>query len=130
MNIAIVVAGGKGKRIRKRVNKLFLLLNKEPIIFHTLKIFQDCKDINQIILVVNPNDKDKFKSIVKASKFDKIKQLYETVLYKKDIPSMFIEADKRPFLGKIIGVSKEGKLKIELEDEKLREFSLKEIEFA
>ena len=68
--------------------------------------------------------------LIQKQEFDKIKQLYETVLYKKDIPSMFIEADKRPFLGKIIGVSKEGKLKIELEDEKLREFSLKEIEFA
>jgi len=84
MNIAIVVAGGKGKRMRKRVNKLFLLLNKEPIIFHTLKIFQDCKEINQIILVVNPNDKDKFKSIVKASKFDKVKQVVEGGLERQD----------------------------------------------
>ncbi|MCH8329326.1 MAG: 2-C-methyl-D-erythritol 4-phosphate cytidylyltransferase [Nanoarchaeota archaeon] len=84
MNIAIVVAGGKGKRMRKRVNKLFLLLNKEPIIFHTLKVFQDCKDINQIILVVNPNDKDKFKSIVKASKFSKVSKIVEGGLERQD----------------------------------------------
>ena len=57
MNIAIVVAGGKGKRMRKRINKLFLLLNKEPIIFHTMRKFQDCKNVNNIVLVVNPEDK-------------------------------------------------------------------------
>jgi len=75
MNIAVIIAGGKGKRMRKRVNKLFLLLNKEPIIFHTLKIFQECKNINQIILVVNNDDKGKFESIVKTNKFDKVKRV-------------------------------------------------------
>ena len=72
MNIAIIVAGGKGKRMKKRVNKLFLLLNKDPIIFHTLKIFNDCKNINKIILVVNPDDRAKFKPIIKKNKFSKI----------------------------------------------------------
>ncbi|MBI2207955.1 2-C-methyl-D-erythritol 4-phosphate cytidylyltransferase [Candidatus Woesearchaeota archaeon] len=77
MNIAIIIAGGKGKRMRKRVNKLFLLLNKDPIIFHTIKKFQDSKNINKIILVVNPEDRKKFESIVKKNKFEKIKKIVD-----------------------------------------------------
>tara|TARA_Y100000310_G_scaffold310066_1_gene354886 strand:+ start:368 stop:1516 length:1149 start_codon:yes stop_codon:yes gene_type:complete len=84
MNIAIVVAGGKGKRMKKRVNKLFLLLNKDPIIFHTLRIFQGCKDINQIILVVNPNDKKKFENIVKVNKFSKVVKVVEGGVERQD----------------------------------------------
>ena len=84
MNIAIIVAGGKGKRMRKRVNKLFLLLNKEPIIFHTLKIFHDCKNINKIILVVNPEDRNKFQSIVKKNKFSKVNNIVDGGLERQD----------------------------------------------
>jgi 2-C-methyl-D-erythritol 4-phosphate cytidylyltransferase/2-C-methyl-D-erythritol 2,4-cyclodiphosphate synthase len=72
MNIAIIVAGGKGKRMHKRINKLFLLLNKEPIISHTLKTFQECKNINKIILVIRPEDRNKFQSIIKSNKFSKV----------------------------------------------------------
>ena len=65
MNYAIIVAGGKGKRMHKRINKLFLLLNKEPIINQTLKTFQECKSVNKIILVIRPEDRKKFEPISK-----------------------------------------------------------------
>src|SRR3989344_1897038 len=84
MNIAIIVAGGKGKRMNKRVNKLFLLLNKEPIIYHTLKIFQECKNINEIILVVNPDDRNRFSSIVKKNNFKKVKKIVDGGLERQD----------------------------------------------
>jgi len=84
MNIAVIVAGGKGKRMRKRINKLFLLLNKDPIIYHTLKTFQDHKNINKIILVVNPEDKNKFQSIIKKNKFNKVKKIVEGGLERQD----------------------------------------------
>ena len=84
MNIAIIVAGGKGKRMHKRINKLFLLLNKEPIIYHTLKKFQDCKNINKIILVIRPEDRNKFESIVKANKFDKVFKVVDGGVERQD----------------------------------------------
>ena len=55
--------------------------------------------------------------------------MYEEVLYKKTIPSMFIDSDNNIFLGKIIGVGIDGKLQIELENEIVREFAFKEIRF-
>lgn len=84
MNIAIIVAGGKGKRMHKRINKLFLLLNKEPIIWHTLNTFQNCKNINKIILVVRPEDKDKFKAIIKKNDFNKLEKIIDGGVERQD----------------------------------------------
>jgi len=84
MNIAIIVAGGKGKRMHTRINKLFLLLNKEPIIYHTLKIFQECKNINKIIIVIRPEDRNKFESIVKKNNFKKIIKIVDGGLERQD----------------------------------------------
>jgi 2-C-methyl-D-erythritol 4-phosphate cytidylyltransferase/2-C-methyl-D-erythritol 2,4-cyclodiphosphate synthase len=84
MNTAIIVAGGKGKRMKKRINKLFLLLNKNPIIYYTIKKFHDCKNVNNIILVVNPEDKKAFETIVKANKFTKVKKIVEGGVERQD----------------------------------------------
>jgi len=84
MNIAIIIAGGKGKRMHKRINKLFLLLNKEPIIFYTLKTFQECKNINKIILVVRPEDRTKFQSIIRKNNFKKVEKVVDGGLERQD----------------------------------------------
>jgi len=55
---------------------------------------------------------------------------YLEVLYKKNIPSMFKTFQNDFFMGKIVGVSKAGKLQIELSDDTIQEFGLKEISFA
>ena len=68
--------------------------------------------------------------LIKQKKFLEIKQMYEDVLYKKAIPSMFIDSDNNTFLGKIVGVGNEGKLQVELESESIREFAFKEIKFT
>ena len=68
--------------------------------------------------------------LIKQRKFLEIKKMYEDVLYKKAIPSMFIDSHNNTFLGKIIGVGKEGKLQVELENESIREFDFKEIKFT
>jgi len=67
--------------------------------------------------------------LVEQQKFQEIKKAYEKILYKKGIPSMFIDDKKKAFLGKILGVTNEGELQVELEDESIREFALKEIKF-
>ncbi len=68
--------------------------------------------------------------LIKQKKFLEIKKRYEEVLYKKDTPSMFIDDNNNTFLGKIIGVGKDGKLHVEVENESIREFAFKEIKFT
>lgn len=52
MNIAIILAGGTGERMKtKTVPKQFLLVAGKPIIVYTLEKFQSSSDIDQIIIV-------------------------------------------------------------------------------
>ncbi|MBJ2176367.1 biotin--[acetyl-CoA-carboxylase] ligase [Aureibaculum sp. A20] len=66
---------------------------------------------------------------VRKHEFKKIKSQYESILYRNGVPSMFKNADDQEFLGRIIGTSLMGNLVVELEDESLKEFGLKEIKF-
>ncbi|MBN2413147.1 2-C-methyl-D-erythritol 4-phosphate cytidylyltransferase [candidate division KSB1 bacterium] len=49
---AIIVAAGSGKRIGGSVKKQFLEIKKKPILIHTLERFQQCSDVDDIIVVV------------------------------------------------------------------------------
>lgn len=52
---AIILAGGKGKRMGKDISKQFILVKDKPIIYYTIKKFIECKLIDEIILVL-PKD--------------------------------------------------------------------------
>ena len=54
--LAIVLAGGAGKRMGSSTSKQFLLLDNKPILVHTLQIFQECRPVDGIYLVVNHRD--------------------------------------------------------------------------
>tara|TARA_B100000809_G_scaffold265985_1_gene326661 strand:+ start:2453 stop:3187 length:735 start_codon:yes stop_codon:yes gene_type:complete len=56
-----------------------------------------------------------------------LKDRYLSVLYKYLVPTMFQKKDGTVFMGKIIGVSDIGDLKVELDDESIQFFGLKEI---
>ena len=52
MNIAIIFAGGTGKRMNsKAVPKQFLELHGKPILIYTLEQFEQCEQIDAIVLV-------------------------------------------------------------------------------
>ncbi|MBV7274488.1 2-C-methyl-D-erythritol 4-phosphate cytidylyltransferase [Clostridium sp. PL3] len=50
-NYAIIVAAGKGKRMRTDINKQFLNIKDKPLIYYTLKTFADSKAVDGIIIV-------------------------------------------------------------------------------
>jgi 2-C-methyl-D-erythritol 4-phosphate cytidylyltransferase len=52
MNIAIIAAAGAGTRMASDRPKQFLLLAGTPVIIHTLKVFEQCESINEVIVVV------------------------------------------------------------------------------
>ncbi|SEC87444.1 BirA family transcriptional regulator, biotin operon repressor / biotin-[acetyl-CoA-carboxylase] ligase [Tenacibaculum sp. MAR_2009_124] len=60
----------------------------------------------------------------------RLEERYLDVLYKKNVPSMFKTDKNVLFMGKIIGVSSSGKLQIELSNETIQEFGIKEVSFA
>jgi 2-C-methyl-D-erythritol 4-phosphate cytidylyltransferase len=74
--LAIVLAGGTGKRMGSSTSKQFLLLDNKPILVHTLQIFQECRPIDGIYLVVNHKDLPTIQEeILEAYHFSKILKL-------------------------------------------------------
>jgi 2-C-methyl-D-erythritol 4-phosphate cytidylyltransferase / 2-C-methyl-D-erythritol 2,4-cyclodiphosphate synthase len=54
--VALIPAGGAGKRLKAQKAKQYLLLDHVPVLIHTLKAFQRAKVIDEIILVLPPDD--------------------------------------------------------------------------
>ena len=52
MNIAIIAAAGAGTRMASDRPKQFLQLAGRPVIFHTLKVFEECDSIDEVIVVL------------------------------------------------------------------------------
>ena len=76
------------------------------------------------------NSIKKHVNYIEMEDFDSLKKMYLAQLYKINTPSMFEDSKGVFFLGKIITVDENGRLVIELENEKTRNFNLKEIKFA
>ncbi len=55
-NIAIIPAAGQGKRMKSDIKKQYIEINGKPILYYTLEVFQKCKLIDGIILVVNKDE--------------------------------------------------------------------------
>ena len=68
MNVAIVVAGGKGTRFGGNRPKQFLELNGAPIIVQTLRQFERCTEIESVIVVLPAEEMAGFQSLIE--KFD------------------------------------------------------------
>ncbi len=76
MNIVIILAGGKSKRI-KGINKLFFEIKKKPLIFYTIFTFEKHPKIDKIILVARKSYFKKFTSLIKKYHFKKVKEIIE-----------------------------------------------------
>lgn len=72
---AIIAAAGKGERLGSVVHKPFVLIGKEPILAHTLKLLDNSNYIDEIILVINESDLAKARSLIKKSKLKKVKKI-------------------------------------------------------
>ena len=68
--------------------------------------------------------------LISLKKYTNLETDYLNVLYKKNIPTMFKDSKDVLFMGKIIGISSLGNLQIELEDENVKEFGIKEVSLA
>jgi len=68
MNVAIVVAAGKGTRLGGDRPKQFLELGGIPVIIHTLRQFERSKEINEVITVLPAEETAGFQSV--AQKFE------------------------------------------------------------
>lgn len=52
MNVGLIVAAGRGERMGGDVDKAFLSLGPKPVLAYSLVAFQQCDDIEQVVVVV------------------------------------------------------------------------------
>lgn len=75
MNVAIIAAAGQGTRMGGNPAKQFLELAGTPIIIHTLRSFELCKAIQEIILVLPAQDTAGFLAIAEKHRLRKLSKI-------------------------------------------------------
>ena len=107
---AIVLAAGQGKRMHSKIQKQFLEVKNHPVLYYSLKCFQESPLIQDIIVVTGEDVlsycKDK---IVEKYAFTKVKKIipggkerydsvYAGLLACEDCDYVFIHDGARPFI--------------------------------
>lgn len=110
---AIVLSAGQGKRMGASVQKQYIELNGKPVIYYTLKAFQDSALIDDIVLVVGKGqeayvqdeivkkyDITKVRSIVPGGKerYDSVWQGLKAIRTPGEREYVFIHDGARPFV--------------------------------
>lgn len=104
---AIVLAGGKGERMGKGQKKQYMPLEGYPLLYYSLKAFQD-SPVDEIILVTNEEAYcreeillkyhiDKVKKIVPGGK-ERFQSVYNALLEAGDSDYVLIHDGARPFV--------------------------------
>lgn len=75
MHLLIIVAGGSGKRMRLKCNKIFFKINKKPVLYWTLTQCQKSQTIDEIIVSTRDVDIEAVRSLVDAFAFTKVKEV-------------------------------------------------------
>lgn len=73
----IIVAGGTGKRMKSDLPKQFILVNNKPIILHTINKFIDYNKDIKLVIAMQKNYFDYWKTLCKTYGFNKKHQLIE-----------------------------------------------------
>lgn len=106
---AIVLAAGSGKRMNSQVRKQYLLINEKPVLYYSLKAFED-SNVDKIVLVVGADDVEYCKNeIVEQFGFSKVcaiveggkeryHSVYEGLKAAGDTDYVLIHDGARPFL--------------------------------
>ena len=107
---AIVLAAGQGKRMHSKIQKQFLEIEGKPVLYYSLRCFQQSLLIQDIILVTGENMISYCeKEIVEKYGFDKVtavvaggKERYDSVyaglLCCEDVKYVYIHDGARPFV--------------------------------
>lgn len=76
MNYGLILAGGVGQRMRNTgMPKQFLKVFGKPIIIYTLEKFENCNDINEIIISCHSSWKEHLEKLIKQYELKKIKAI-------------------------------------------------------
>ena len=110
---AIVLAAGSGKRMNSKVHKQYLIIQDRPVLYYSLKAFEDSA-VDEIVLVVGKGEEEfcrkeivdkygisKVKSIVEGGK-ERYHSVFEGLKQTSDADYVLIHDGARPFVNQDI----------------------------
>lgn len=110
---AIVLAAGSGKRMNSKVHKQYLIIQDRPVLYYSLKAFEDSA-VDEIVLVVGKGEEkfcrkeivdkygiSKVKAIVEGGK-ERYHSVYEGLKQTSDADYVLIHDGARPFVNQDI----------------------------
>lgn len=68
----VIPAAGKGKRMKAGMNKVLLELEGQPLIIHTLTLFEADASCRGIVLSVHPDEQSEFRQLLAAYRITKV----------------------------------------------------------
>lgn len=98
------------------------LPNASSMVIQAGKQF-DLDDVLEIVL----SQLNYYYNVVKEGKVDQLWDLYHQHLFKKKVPAVFEDARGKRFMGIINQVNRQGKLEVQLEDDSIQQYTIKEI---
>ena len=110
---AIVLAAGSGKRMNSQVHKQYLIIQDRPVLYYSLKAFEDSA-VDEIVLVVGKGEEkfcrkeivdkygiSKVKAIVEGGK-ERYHSVFEGLKQTSDADYVLIHDGARPFVNQDI----------------------------
>lgn len=110
---AIVLAAGSGKRMNSKVHKQYLIIQDRPVLYYSLKVFEDSA-VDEIVLVVGKGEEEfcrkeivdkygisKVKAIVEGGK-ERYHSVFEGLKQTSDADYVLIHDGARPFVNQDI----------------------------
>lgn len=110
---AIVLAAGSGKRMNSKVHKQYLIIQGRPVLYYSLKAFEDSA-VDEIVLVVGKGEEkfcrkeivdkygiSKVKAIVEGGK-ERYHSVFEGLKQTSDADYVLIHDGARPFVNQDI----------------------------
>jgi len=125
----------QGMEIKSAIIGIGINVNQEKFPSHLKNVTSIKNQVHQDIdveelLHIFINELKGTIAFISNSTSELLEKKYLKLLYKKNIPTMFKNSKDVLFIGKIIGVSLQGKLQIELDDDSVQEFGIKEVSIA
>jgi len=70
--VGILLAAGSGKRMQAGRNKLFLTLQGQPVLVHTVQAFQQCPFVDGLVVVAKKEELEAVQRLLPVTVYDKI----------------------------------------------------------
>lgn len=74
-NIAVILAGGSGTRLGNDMPKQFLKVAGKQVIEHTIDVFENCRQIDEICVVSKPDYVNDVENLVVKNQYKKVKKI-------------------------------------------------------